>query len=134
MAIEVDWLIEGRVLLMKHAVHVTYEDIAEMDRLGLMYFDSTTAPLVHVLMDSSAVQSDPGLRAYARMKAPKHPRCGWIIEFGISNLGIRVLSTIVSQTLRVRYRQAPTFDEGVKLLAQLAPDIRNELVQYIDGQ
>lgn len=130
MVIEVDWLVEGCVLLMKHSAHVTREDIAEMDRLGLMYFDSTDAPLVHVLMDSSAVLSDPGLRAYAGMRAPKHPRCGWIIEFGISNLGIRVLSTIVSQTLRVRYRQASSFDEAVATLVQFAPELRNELVRY----
>lgn len=124
MGIQVEWYIEGRVLLVKHPAHVTREDIQEMDRLGLMYFDAATAPLIHVLMDSSAVLSDAGLRAYAGMKAPKHPRCGWIIEFGVNSVGLRVLSSILAQVLQVRYRQVETLEDAVNTLFQLAPELR----------
>lgn len=113
---KVNWLLQDRIIYVTLPAINTKENIDAIDEVIYSLIEGVSTPLVHVIFDNLHVVEDPGIRAWLHMKSAKHPRLGWVIDVAIGVQVIRFMSTVVTQVLKIRYRQLSTFKEAFQHL------------------
>jgi hypothetical protein len=120
MPSETRWLLEDRILFSHHSGVMSDEDIQKMDAETLAYLEASSAQLVHHIIDSRAITKAASIRQTMQVKAPYHPRTGWVITIGASqNPLVRFLTALVTSATKLRYREVATFEDALALLQQL---------------
>lgn len=135
MAMNTTWLIEGHVLYNRIEGMLTINDLHAGSARMCQMLDQGDNHLVHALFDLTHAQGIP-LRISTVIEITRpfmtHPNTGWVIAFGTDNEMIRMISSIVSQTFRARFRFYPQRDEAIHMLQSLdttLPDLSPLLAQ-----
>lgn len=135
MAINVTWLIEGHVLYNRIEGMLTTEELRAGSAQMRQMLDQGEHKLVHALFDLTRAQGVPlQISTISEITQPflTHPNTGWIIAFGTQNGMIRMISSIVSQTFRTRFRFYPEREEAIHMLQSLdatLPDLQFLLME-----
>ncbi len=120
MPSETRWFLEHRILLSLHSGVMSDEDILKMDAETIAFLEASSAQLVHHIIDSRAITKAASIRQTMKVKAPYHPRTGWVITIGASkNPLVRFLTALVTSSTKIRYRDAATLPEALALLQSL---------------
>jgi hypothetical protein len=102
------WYIEKQVVLVQMWGEVTTADYSNYFRDCNLMFDQSERPMVHLVVDTSRVISNPNLLEIKRaMPKVPHPREGWIISVVDSDTNIlsRFVVNAVSSVANKRVRQ-----------------------------
>lgn len=135
MIINTRWLVENRVIHCSIEGALNVEQLRAGSQQLVQKLEQSNKQPVHIFFDLSLVQSIPlqmGLIGEAVRPFMTHPNTGWIIAFGTQNGMIRMISSIVSQTFRARFRFYPQRDEAIHMLQSLdttLPDLNVLLAQ-----
>lgn len=115
MTFKIDWYLQGRILLIKSPANYSEDDIQQLDEQLLEILNQAEAHLVHLIYDESEAVSTPNVNAWGRMKAPKHPKYGWVIDVGM-NAQVGFVYTLISKIFRIRHRKFDNLTEAVGFL------------------
>ena len=118
---EISWMLQGRVIFVRLEGDLesagipfiqTYD--AEINR----YLNDGTAPLIHIIVDMTAVAALPSFREMAHtFTFPGHPRTGWAITVGARvNPVFRMVTHLTTQIVRMRFRQVDTMEDAFQFL------------------
>lgn len=135
MTMNIRWLVEKRVIYCTIEGTLSVEELRQGSSPILQMLNQGEQKLVHILFDLSMTQGVPlqmGLIGETVRPFMTHPNTGWIIAFGTQNGMIRMISSIVSQTFRARFRFYPQRDEAIHMLQSLdttLPDLNVLLAQ-----
>lgn len=135
MTINIRWLVEKRVIYCTMEGTLSVELLQMTSQQIIERLNQGEQKLVHILFDLSMTQSvslQMGLIGETVRPFMTHPNIGWIIAFGTQNGMIRMISSIVSQTFRARFRFYPQRDEAIHMLQSLdttLPDLNALLAQ-----
>jgi len=118
MTANVSWYIEGRIVMVTATGSLTIRDGIAISNQLIQLFESSTAPLVHVLVnqrDLSAVPQD--LKQIVKATAfMRHPQMGWLLLFGTENRAVHFMAYLASQIARLRHRRFSTLDDALDFL------------------
>ena len=123
MPVEITWLVEDRVLYVKSVDAVTVDELFAADEQILGELNRVDTPKLHVLLDDVEQTSQPGLREYNKLQSIRHPKIGWVIEFGTNNKMILFVSSAIVQMFRIPYRVVQTREEAIAMLYKADPSL-----------
>lgn len=135
MTMNIRWLVEKRVIYCSFEGTLSVEQLRASSQQIIERLSQSEQKLVHILFDLSMVEGIPlqmGLIGESVRPFMTHPSTGWIIAFGTQNGMIRMISSIVSQTFRARFRFYRQRDEAIQMLQSLdttLPDLSPLLAQ-----
>jgi len=121
MAYEVSWFVDQRVVYFRSYGTATVEDIHNMNRDTQAYVRAGQ-PLVHVLVDLSALEKFPtnlsGMRQ--SLQQMDHERMGWVVVCGAGNALLRFVASLITQFVipNVRLRMFDTVEQGTAFLRE----------------
>lgn len=114
------WLLENHVLFSLHSGVMSDEDIQKMDAETIAFLETSPAQQVHHIIDARAITKAASIRQTMQVKAPYHPRTGWVITIGATqNPLVRFLTALVTSATKLRYRETATLEAALTLLQQL---------------
>lgn len=128
-ALSVDWLIDGKALLVD--VKIPPDDMDEMpftmqelldyqDRLIIEKLDTATQS-VHVVIKMPQTDKHPSAKETTSFKFQSHPRLGNIILVGLAlNPVARFIMTVVSTVRRLHVKNFDTIDEAVAYINRIS--------------
>ena len=123
MPVEITWLVADRVLYVKSIDVVTVKELFEADDQILAALDRTPSPKLHILLDDVEQTAQPGLLEYNKLKSIRHPKIGWVFEFGTNNKMILFVSAAIVQMFRIPYRVVQTREEAIGMLYKADPTL-----------
>jgi hypothetical protein len=130
MGYEISWYIPGRVVQAVFTETVTSEEAQEASALTAQYIQEGEAALVHLVADTTHLERFPTNLNLLNRSASKHlwqPKLGWTIVIS-TNSTTRVISGIMTQVARVRFRMFPTLSDGLRFLADQDTALRDHLL------
>lgn len=116
MPFETSWYVPDQIIIVRAIGDVTHSDITMLDQTLMDMLEDTDSEQVHGIIDSTLLKSDPGFQAYARMQFAKHPRCGWVVEFGLTNALLKFAAVIANHVLKLRYRQVSSLNDALEYI------------------
>jgi len=119
MPYEVQWLVEGRVILAELIGDLSPDEMPAFNQLMHQYLDQSDATKVHYIVDTTRIGKMTGLNPMRTFTFPKHPRMGWTVGVGISNPAIRMIGHVASYFFRMRAKEANTVEEGLAFLQRM---------------
>lgn len=119
MPVQLSWLLENHVILVRNEGNITDQDMLDSDQPINNYMSQSKAPLVHLIVDNTKAVYTPSVKAVTQATFPKHPQCGWIILVGSTNTFTRFVNAVVSNIFKTRNRMFDTFDEALDFLNQV---------------
>ena len=131
----IDWLIENKVVLGKPEGDPSPDDLEQASATYRTLFDASSAPLIHVLVDESKLETLPvSMKVLAdTLDFLKHPRMGWFILFGNDDPMKNFVSSTVTGVNQVRHRRFATIEESLEFLAMVdstLPSAKEMLEQF----
>lgn len=130
MGYEISWYIPGRVVQAVFTGTVTSEEAQAASALTAQYIQEGEPPLVHLVADTTHLERFPTNLNLLNRSASKHlwqPKLGWTIVIS-TNSTTRVISGIITQVARVRFRMFPTLSDGLRFLADQDSTLRDHLL------
>lgn len=122
MTTTLSWLIENRIIYAHFSGIITLEELAEATQLGKEMINNATAdiPLIHGIVDNREVTEFPQsmfevngiLGNFLKLQ-----RLGWILYVTDMHPILKMMSSLVAQVSRTRYRSYATMDEALDFLA-----------------
>ncbi len=119
MALEVSWLIEGRLMNARFVGNVTLEELESAVNVIMEMLTVGDSPLIHSVHDASALTAMPiSLSALSNVtgEAYKHPRLGWVVAHSVQNRVVGFIGNMMGRLFQTRYR---IFDTRAEALAFL---------------
>jgi hypothetical protein len=129
MGYEISWYIQGRVVQAVFTGTITSEEAAAASAMTAQYIQDGDLPLVHLIADTTRLERFPTNLNLLNRSASKHlwqPKLGWTIVIS-TNSTTRMISGIITQVARVRFRMFPTLSEGVQFLTDQDATLRDQL-------
>ncbi len=126
MPIETSWIVENRLLEIKMIGHVTIQEYLQLNQEAIWILDELTHPL-NALVDSTEMIDQPKLREMQRAKAHTHPMAGWLVEYGLQNDLLILMSNIMGRLTGIKYRQFATRQQALEFLCSVVPELENLL-------
>ncbi len=129
MGYEISWYIPGRVVQAIFTGTITSEEAEAASAMTAQYIQEGEAPLVHLIADTTRLERFPTNLNLLNRSASKHlwqPKLGWTIVIS-TNSTTRVISGIITQVARVRFRMFPTLSDGLRFLADQDATLRDQL-------
>lgn len=118
MSVTVQWLVPDYILYACYAGELTADDIAYQYAEGLRMSESVDTPLVHLIADVSEVTSFPkSIQAYKGAYGEKARNAGWVLLVGENKIA-RLISTVISNLMQLRFSYVNTIDEALQFIAQ----------------
>ena len=131
MPVEVGWLVEGRVILVRFWGVVRFEDIAQSVHDEIAHLDQGSALMVHSLIDISKQERVIcSIESLQNILAPlfRHPAKGWTVVYGRpGDLLSTMVNTAVSQSFHLRHRIVGTREEALTFLSHVDPALKDLL-------
>lgn len=119
MTIEMNWLVEGRIVDETITGQITSDDIREQDERTLAYLAQTDDHLMHMIVDFSAVSDIPGLGSFSGVDWLRHKNLGWVVVYGMDNKLVEFVSSMVLKVTRVRYRFVESRADALAFLQEV---------------
>ncbi len=129
MGYEISWYIPGRVVQAIFTGTISSEEAAAASNLTAQLIQEGDPPKVHLIADTTHLERFPTNLNLLNRSASKHlwqPKLGWTIVIS-TNSTTRMVSGIITQVARVRFRMFPTISEGVRFLADQDSTLRDQL-------
>jgi hypothetical protein len=129
MGYEISWYIPGRVVQAVFTGTISSEEAAAASAMTAQFIQDGDPPQVHLIADTTRLERFPTNLNLLNRSASKHlwqPKLGWTIVIS-TNSTTRLISGIITQVARVRFRMFPTFDEGVRFLADQDATLRAQV-------
>jgi hypothetical protein len=129
MGYEISWYIPGRVVQAVFTGTISSEEAAAASAMTAQYIQDGDLPLVHLIADTTRLERFPTNLNLLNRSASKHlwqPKLGWTIVIS-TNSTTRMISGIITQVARVRFRMFPTLSEGVQFLTDQDATLRDQL-------
>jgi len=129
MGYEISWYVPGRIVQAVFIGTITSEEAETASTLTAEFIQNGEPPMVHLIADTTKLERFPTNLNLLNRSASKHlwqPSLGWTIVIS-TNSTTRWISGIITQVARVRFRMFPTFNEGLKFLADQDSTLRNQL-------
>lgn len=128
MAIEVSWMIEGRVIYARGTDSV--DDMAARNHIYLqMIEEAGQPPMVHVIVDYTGAPSRNrlvGIHYYvdspklsldeARSRLVAHPLLGWMVMVGAPNPSLKLAGRVLAAEGRYHRHHCDTLEEAFAFL------------------
>jgi hypothetical protein len=132
MQLQIDWLLENKVVQFNIRGDVTLEDLSQVSEAIEDFINQSDAPLIHVLHDERGMGSIPSsLKVLTEsLGFLKHPRLGWFIIYGNNDRIKKFLSSMVMGIAKIRHRNFETLEESLDFLVTVdstLPSIQNIL-------
>ncbi len=117
MSFQINWLVEGRVMLNRLSESVTAEEIVQGTRQAKPLIDSGTPP-VYFIVDVRHMKEFPTKLADFRSvyQEPISDNLGMVIFYGIHNRSLNFLATLVTQLVRIKYQVVNNQAEALALV------------------
>src|SRR5687768_7029505 len=129
MGYEISWYVPGRVVQAIFIDTITPEEAEAASDLTAQLIQEGTPPMVHLIADTTRLERFPTNLNLLNRSASKHlwqPKLGWTIVIS-TNSTTRWISGIITQVARVRFRMFPTFEDGIRFLADQDDTLREQL-------
>ena len=129
MGYEISWYVPGRVILAVFSGTITSEEAEAASAMTAQFIKEGEPPKVHLIADTTRMDRFPTNLNLLNRRASKHlwqPKLGWTIVIS-TNSTTRLISGIITQVARVRFRMFPTFNEGLQFLADQDETVRDQL-------
>jgi hypothetical protein len=127
MSTHVSWLLEDRIIFNQMVGAMTKEEMPAFNDQMLSYFDQSTQPVVHNLVDMRYMDSFPSvIQIQKHFTFPSHPKMGWGVFVGISNPVARMTLAIGPQMFKLHFRHVKTIEEALdlfKFIDRTLPDL-----------
>jgi hypothetical protein len=119
MPFRIEWFVEGRVMSIVNEGRLTKEDLHQQNTDISHMLDSGTAP-IHIVTDNTKLANIPNQLQViiAELQGLQHPSLGWMIFITSRNRVVRFLYRMLTRILRLKYEQAKSFDEALKILRE----------------
>ncbi len=92
--IKIEWAHHQNILYVKMFGHIDDETFLKFDSLIIQHLDNCNLAQVHVIFDNSAVTNIPTIAVFKRIQFTSHPRLGWGLSYGDTNLTRFFLKTL----------------------------------------
>lgn len=117
----IEWLIENKVIIGKPEGDPSPDDLTLASETYRVLIDQSDAPLVHVLVDESKLDTLPvSLKVLVdTLDFLKHPRLGWFILYGNDDQMKKFVSSTLTGITKVRHRRFATLKESLEFLAMV---------------
>jgi hypothetical protein len=114
------WCLPERVIFIAYRGTLERADMAQLDRDIHGVLNPSPHP-VHFLVDVSQTRHAGNTVGgiLKEMTFLRHPRLGWSAFYGSSPAIIRMVTALVTQAARVRYRYFPTRAEAIAFLKEI---------------
>lgn len=125
MAYTIQWYIKKEVLFIKNTGEVLVDDLIGQLNETATYVDQSDRVLVHVVTDVSEVTKPLPMRDVAKVisNVKQHPRSGWVITVGETDIMLKFVSSVVRQLFKLRQQSFATVPEALAFLMERDPTI-----------
>ncbi len=130
MPYNVEWLVEGRVMLVTLSGNLDLEAIDRLTETMTEYFNKGQPPLVHQIYDATSIGNFPTNIMEARKFAERyirHPLVGWGMII-TSNTTIKFIGAVVTGIAKTRSRIFGSMDEAITFLAEMDSTVSASLL------
>ena len=116
MPYEVNWHLDKRIISNKLYGAFDFDTAIEASKNVSQHLAEGKAP-IHLIVDMSELQSFPTnvTKLNEMTTYLKNPALGWVVVIGGNSLSKFVVN-VISQIIKFRVTQRPTFDEAVRFL------------------
>jgi len=127
MIAEIRWLIENKIVLANPEGSPLVDELMLASETLQTFIDESDAPLVHILIDESKLQSMPvSLKVLTdAFGFLKHPRLGWFIIYGNDDRMKKFISSMLTGITKVRHRRFDTIEESLQFLVTVDSTLPN---------
>lgn len=115
---DVVWLIEQRVLLVRIGCHVT---LAELDHQIGLTLNRGASSAVHVVIQDRELL--PVFHDFDEIALFDHPRIGWIVVYGVQNRLLRYIWSVASQQRGLRVCHVDSQAQALQFLSETDPTL-----------
>ena len=117
----IEWLIENRIILGKPQGDPSPEDLKQASETYQILLDNSNAPLVHVLVDESKLETLPVSISVLAEKLDflSHPRLGWFILYGNDDAMKKFVSSMLTGISKVRNRRFANLQDSLEFLVSV---------------
>ncbi len=117
----IEWLVENRIIIGKPEGDPSPEDLKQASETYQILLDSSDAPLVHVLVDESKLETLPVSISVLAEKLDflKHPRLGWFILYGNDDAMKNFVSSMLTGISKVRHRRFANLQDSLEFLVNV---------------
>jgi len=131
MAIEIDWLLKDRVILLHFEGEITIPLLKQASDDTKILLDECSTPLIHSIIDGT------GITKYSRnilqlreasQHLFSHPRYGWLVIYGTKDNLSHFFVNMVTEFFRVKMKMVDTRQDAVDFLKSVDNTLPNELV------
>jgi hypothetical protein len=117
-------LVEGQVRMTTVVGHLTTEIMRENDRDLTAFIEASSAPMVHLIVDTRRMLSVPPIAENRKAGYPYHPRMGYNVTIGsFRNPLIRLIITMSVAIVRIRYKDVDSLEEACAFLISKDPNL-----------
>jgi len=127
MSVEITWAAELCVRLIRLYGVVNIEDVETMIEDNGVMLDASTQPLVHFVVDASAMTSITAniVKMPAILNGIGNPKLGWVGIVGITPL-ISFWVEILRRAVGLRFKLFPTVEDATEFMLELVRIARDE--------
>ncbi len=129
MPVEAKWLVEGRVILVKHNDVISPEKVGEAVLKTADLISETQSPIVHVITfvyDNMEMQGSVFQFRQAMKPLWGTPKMGWqLLVQRDTNQFLKFMGSIVTQLFKTKYRMYSSLEEAVAFLQNEDPTLPN---------
>lgn len=112
----IEWLVEGRVLLVTWSGVLRQDEIQDVDEKVLHLLRAHPDNQVHVMTDFTSLTVPPSLLTFRNSKSPAEPNYGWALSYGYITPLVRTILAFLGTLFRIRYRTFKTREEAIRFL------------------
>lgn len=124
MPVQMGWLMENRVMVLRFEGVISDEDIDMMDEFVTRSYDNSPQPTVHLIADTRAITVQSSLKKTLRMKCVRHARRGWTITIGaLHNTTSRFIVGAITSMFQIRHRDQEGLEEALEALQRVDPSL-----------
>jgi hypothetical protein len=117
-------LVEGQVSMTTVVGHLTTETMRQNDRDFTAFIDASSAPMVHLIVDTRRMLSVPPISENRKAGFPYHPRMGYNVTIGaFRNPFVRLIITMSVAVIRIRYKDVDSLEEACAFLISKDSDL-----------
>lgn len=117
----IEWLVENKIIIGKPEGDPSPDDLKQASETYQILLDSSDAPLVHVLVDESKLETLPVSISVLAEKLDflKHPRLGWFILYGNDDAMKNFVSSMLTGISKVRHRRFANLQDSLEFLVSV---------------
>jgi len=136
MPVDLNWLLEGRILYIQLTGVLTIDDIKDASQRGVDMLDPSMNLPVHTIHDSRNIIEPPkNVRALFEVSkaALQDPRLGWMINVSSQNQFLTYMITMMGKLTGSEFRFESSVSEALNFLQmvdQTLPDLTDLYRMY----